>query len=53
MSEQVGGLQDDFFATFLLISTGGFILFLVPMEPWFVTACAVDLQAGVDQSIWN
>ena len=51
LSEPAGCLENDFFALFALISTGVFILFVVPMEPWFVSACSVSFQARVDKCI--
>ena len=47
---RVWGLQDNFFMLLAIISTGGF-LFVVPMEPWFVTARAMYLRAGIDKYI--
>jgi hypothetical protein len=50
-SAWVWGLQDTFFALFVLISTVGFLLFMIPMEPWFVSACSMDFRTRVDELI--
>jgi hypothetical protein len=49
-SNWVWGFQDNLFTLFAIISTGG-ILFGVPMEPWFVTTCAMYLWLGDDKYI--
>jgi hypothetical protein len=36
---------------FVLINTGDFLLFMKPMEPWFVLACSLDAAARVDKFI--
>ena len=41
----VWGLQDHFFTLFAIIGTG-VILFVVPMEPWFVMARIVTDLVG-------
>jgi hypothetical protein len=45
--------QDDFFVLFALISTGVGYLFMIPMEPWFVSACPVDFRTRVNKLIWD
>jgi hypothetical protein len=36
---------------FLRSSAGGFILFMIPMRPWFVAECPVNFRARIDQFI--
>ncbi len=48
--DRIGGLQDDFFAIFTLISTGG-VLFVIPMEMVLMAASPVDFRARTDDNI--
>jgi hypothetical protein len=48
--DRIGGLQDDFFAIFTLISTGG-VLFVIPMEMGLMAASPVDFRARIDDNI--